>query len=185
MVSTEQSGRRLVDFLLCESKETNRLRRETVGPVSAIRLLVGAILLCASSSITYGQTPTVTITNTTRGGHSVFYVGDTWLLGFYTAAGSGLVAAALDPNGYCAMYGDGWDIGPSIDAQLDAYAAYYIQFSVWDNGVRPGFSTSIPPEYYYPYFDLAAFGFFAINLTSGEITAQWATVGLVVDFTYY
>jgi len=83
------------------------------------------------------------------------------------------------------MYGDGWDIGPSIDAQLDAYAAYYIQFSVWDNGVRPGFSTSIPPEYYYTYFDPAAFGFFEINLTSGEITAQWATVGLVVDFTYY
>lgn len=101
----------------------------------------------------------------------------------YQALGYSTVTAALNPAGYCVMYGDSWDIGSSMYAYRTFLSAYLNQWEVGDTGYRPGYAP--PPEYYYPFFDATALGFVAVNVTNLDTYFIPVIVGSYVEFIYY
>jgi hypothetical protein len=101
----------------------------------------------------------------------------------YQALGYTYVSGVLDPSGYCVMYSDEWDFGPSMSGSRTSLTPYIDQWYIADNGYRPGY-TYDPPSYY-PYFDATGLGFVAINVTNGDLYFDPVVIGLVVYYTDY
>lgn len=107
----------------------------------------------------------------------------TWEI-VYQASGSGVVHAALNPAGYCHMFGDSWNIGGSMYAFRTSLGTYFDEWAVGDAGGRPGFYL-YAPEDYYPFFDTTALGFLAINITNGDFYFIPVIVGSYVEFVWF
>jgi len=253
----------------------------TTGIYRMIKSIMLLLLVCMIIGLSpkpgIAQTPSVSIVNTTRGGSTVFYVGDTWTVSItggaansqvevngyaegYTDASGGFslngymasndvgtwnetwtvagVAATpnpltftvypasaatcdlktsgstsilsidyldpisyaidyqalgyvyldgvLDNTGFCVMYSDYWDFGPSMGGTRLIFQPYLDQWEIFDNGYRPGYvSGYTDPSEYYPYVDVSGLGFVAINVTNGEFWYDWNLVGLTVEYTVY
>lgn len=118
------------------------LRRAIVGTFLALTVLSG---------LAAGQSPTVQITNTTRGGHLVFYSGDGWRIDI-TGGGSSAVVIGCIP-GSCTQFGytDGGGSFVLTGYMSDA------EIGQWDQTWVVGGVTAVPdPLTFYVYPGSAA-----------------------------
>ncbi len=150
----------------------------TIGVFHAPRkaVLVMCMVMGTLASGALAQTPSVSITNTTRGGHTVFYVGDSWTVSITGGAANAAVQVCIPGSCSPEGYTDG-----SGNYTLSGYMSSG-DVGTWNETWSVGGVTATPdPLTFYVYPSSAA----SCNLSSGAVPPVMYSLDFIDAYSGY